>query len=43
MILSALARVHSFADCAKPDIFGELSGGVGLIVAADAKPEDKEK
>ena len=39
MILSAAARVHSLADVSKPEIFGELSGGVGLILCADARKE----
>jgi len=39
MILSALARVHALADVTKADVYGELAGGVGLILCADAKKD----
>ena len=37
MILSALARMHALSDVTKADVYGELAGGVGLILCADAR------
>jgi hypothetical protein len=37
MILSALAHVRMLADFFRPEVYGSIAGGLGLIVCADAK------
>lgn len=37
LLLAAIARLHSAADLLKPELQAQLMGGVGLILAADAK------
>lgn len=37
MILAAIAHIHSAADFSNAEIQAQLLGGVGLILAADAR------
>lgn len=42
MILSALAHLHTLSDLAKPELLGQLAGGIGLIASADASKAAKQ-